>query len=62
MDNKLIELIVSQGIFAALFLYLLFYVLKENRIREEKYQEVILELLKTLHNIENNIQEIKNKS
>lgn len=62
MDNKLVELIVSQGIFAALFLYLLFYVLKENRIREEKYQGIILELSGTLHNIEKNLKEIKNKN
>lgn len=61
MDNKLIELIVSQGVFAILFLYLLLYVLKENRTREEKYQEIIFKLSCTLHNIEQDLKEIKNK-
>lgn len=61
MDNKLVELIVSQGIFAVLFLYLLFYVLKENKIREQKYQGIILELSGTLNNIERDIQEMRKK-
>ena len=46
MENKIWELIISQGIFAVLFVLLLFYVLKENGKREERYQKLLEELSK----------------
>ncbi|MDO5040116.1 BhlA/UviB family holin-like peptide [Clostridium sp.] len=61
MDKQLFEFIISQGSFAVLFLYLLFYVLKENSKREEVYQKVISELSVSLPNIKKDIEEIKNK-
>lgn len=42
--NKLLELAVQQGIWAALYIYLFFRMLKENSARENKYQEMITRL------------------
>lgn len=51
MEDILMQLIQSQGIWAALFVFLLLYTIKKNDkldeiqdTREKKYQEVILEL------------------
>ena len=41
MDAELWKMVVSQGIFACLFTYLLFYVLRTNSKREDKYQATI---------------------
>lgn len=38
---KLIELALQQGIWAALYIYLFFKMLKDNATREEKYQLMI---------------------
>lgn len=51
MEQSLIKLIVSQGIFAVLFVYLLFYVLKENSKRESNYQQIVNELTQTIPEI-----------
>ena len=61
MDQGIIKLIVSQGIFAVLFVYLLFYVLKENNAREENYQKIVNELTNTLPNIEQKLADIDKK-
>lgn len=42
--EKLLELAVQQGIWAVLYLYLFFRMLRENAKREEKYQGMIAEL------------------
>lgn len=34
MENEIIRMVASQGVFAIFFAYLLFYVLKENSKRE----------------------------
>lgn len=52
MDQAILKLIVSQGIFAVLFVYLLYYVLKENSKRETNYQQIVNELSKCLPSIE----------
>ena len=52
MDQAILKLIVSQGIFAVLFVYLLYYVLKENSKRETNYQQIVNELSKSLPSIE----------
>lgn len=66
MDQALIKLVVSQGVFAALFVYLLFYVLKENSKREESYQNIVNELSKSLPSIEEKLdligKQLDNKS
>ena len=66
MDQALIKLVVSQGIFATLFVYLLFYVLKENSKREASYQNIVNELSKSLPSIEEKLdligKQLDNKS
>ena len=39
--TQLLEIAVQQGIWAVLYIYLFFRMLKENKEREEKYQETI---------------------
>ncbi|MCG4554934.1 BhlA/UviB family holin-like peptide, partial [Clostridium perfringens] len=51
MDSEMFKLIATQGAFALLFSYLLFYVLKENSKREENYQGIIKELTELLPSI-----------
>ncbi|MGU8450910.1 BhlA/UviB family holin-like peptide, partial [Clostridium perfringens] len=51
MDSELFKLMATQGAFAILFSYLLFYVLKENSKREDKYQNIIEELTELLPKI-----------
>ena len=50
--SELIKTIVSNGIFAMLFVYLFFEQLKESKKREEGYQETIEELSRHLVLIE----------
>jgi len=41
MWEKIVEALISHGIFAALFGFLLFHQVKDGRRREIKYQEII---------------------
>lgn len=59
MENEILKLVATQGIFAILFSYLLFYVLKENSKREQKYQKIIQNFSDYLPSIESNINYIK---
>ncbi len=62
MENELIQLAASQGLWAMLFVSLLFYVLKENSKREQSFQDIILALtekLDTLDSIKDDLAEIK---
>lgn len=59
MDNELLGILSNYGIFSLLFGYLLFYVLKQNQIREENYQSIIQETTKLLPQIMSDIKEIK---
>jgi hypothetical protein len=61
VDSEMFKLIATQGAFALLFSYLLFYVLKENSKREENYQGIIKELTELLPSIKNDVEDIKNK-
>ena len=58
MEASIVKLIISQGIFAVLFVYLLFYVLKENSKRETNYQEIVNNLSSSLPNIEDKLDDI----
>lgn len=53
---KILELGISQGIWAALYIYLFFRMLKENKEREDRYQFTIDRLS---NNIEKGVEEIK---
>lgn len=56
--SKILELGVSQGIWAALYIYLFFRMLRENKAREDRYQETIDRLS---DNIEGGIERIQEK-
>jgi len=68
MEIETLKMAASYGVFAVLFCYLLFYVLKENGKRESKYQEIIISLTEKFTLIESglcglgkDIGEIKDK-
>ncbi len=61
MEQSIIKLILSQGIFAVLFVYLLLYVLKENSNRENNYQKIVTELSNSIPAIEQKLDDINNK-
>ena len=46
--SELIKIVVSNGIFAILFVYLLFYQLKDSQKREQAYRKTIDELAEHL--------------
>ena len=56
--SKILDLGVSQGLWAALYIYLFFRMLKENKAREDRYQATIDRLSS---NIEGGIQKIQEK-
>ena len=56
--STILELAVSQGIWAMLYIYLFFKMLKENKEREERYQSTI-DRLST--NIETGIEKIQDQ-
>lgn len=56
--STLLEAALQQGIWAALYIYLFFRMLKENATREERYQAMIDRLS---GNIENGIENIQNR-
>ena len=56
--SALLEAALQQGIWAALYIYLFFRMLKENAAREERYQTMIDRLS---GNIENGIENIQNR-
>ena len=56
--QTVIEAALEQGIWAALYIYLFFRMLKENAAREEKYQAMI-DNLST--NIAEGIEDIQNR-
>lgn len=62
MDNGILLMIAKSGVFAVLFVILLFYVLKDSRMREHNYQKVVDKLTKelgTVIDIEEDVKEIK---
>ena len=56
--TQLLELAVQQGVWAVLYIYLFFRMLKENKEREERYQTMIDRLS---GNIEEGIEKIQQK-
>ncbi|EJO5347230.1 bacteriocin [Clostridium botulinum] len=64
MENEIIKMVTSQGVFAMFFAYLLFYVVKENSNREGKYQEIILDLTQKfnlLDDVKRSVDKIEEK-
>ncbi|WP_300924826.1 BhlA/UviB family holin-like peptide [uncultured Clostridium sp.] len=64
MENEIVKTIASQGSWALLFVWLLFYVLRENSKRENNYQETINKLadkISIIEDIKEDVKEIKTK-
>lgn len=59
MNKEMIDFVISQGIFAVFFGYLLLYVLRENSSREDRYQQLLKELTTFLPEIKRDISSIK---
>lgn len=62
MWQQIINLAVSNGLFAVLFLGLLIYQLKDSRNREKKYQDTIIRLgnsLEIVQSVKEDVNEIK---
>jgi len=55
--SKIAELAMGQGLWAVLYLYLFFRMLKKNKEREDKYQETIRDLGTNIHDGIKKIQE-----
>ncbi|MBI6874596.1 BhlA/UviB family holin-like peptide [Clostridium aciditolerans] len=68
MENKALDLAMQHGIWAVLFVALLFFVLNENSKRESKYQDIISRLTEKfecieqgLNGIKDDVKEVKDK-
>ena len=62
MWEKIFNLAINNGLWAVLFLVLLFYVLKDSRAREKKYQETIEKLgncVAVVEDIKEDVKQIK---
>ena len=62
MWEQIINLAVSNGLFAVLFLGLLIYQLKDSRNRENRYQDTIVKLgraLEIVQSVKHDVEEIK---
>lgn len=62
MWEQIVNMAISNGLFAVLFLGLLIYQLKDSRNREQKYQETIIKLgnsLEIVNQVKEDVQEIK---
>ena len=55
--TSILEVALEQGIWAVLYIYLFFRMLKENAQREERYQSMIDDLSKNIQSGIDNIQD-----
>ncbi len=63
LAEQIVTMAIGNGIFAVLFVFLLFYQLKDSARREKKYQDTIKSLSKSIEivtDIKENVLEIKN--
>jgi len=64
MWEKIFNLAVGNGIWAVLFLILLFFQLRDSKVREEKYQKTIENLgnsLEVINHVKEDVEVIKNQ-
>lgn len=62
MWQEIMSVVISNGIFAILFVLLFFYQLKDSKQRETKYQKTIAELTKhigIIEGIKEDVEELK---
>lgn len=64
METEIIKMSFTYGIFGVLFVYLFFYMLKDSKAREVKYQEIIDKLTEkfgVIEDIKTDVDYIKEK-
>lgn len=61
MQDVALEVAKAQGLWAVMFVILLFWVLKENGKRESKYQDIIDKLTQKFEYLEKGIDNLNNK-
>lgn len=61
MEAEIIKMAASQGLFAMLFVALLFYVLRYNEKREERLMTCLERLTADVGEIKNDIEDLKEK-
>ena len=62
MWEQIVNLAISNGLFAVLFLGLLIYQLRDSRSREQRYQETIVRLgnaLEIVQSVKEDVEDIK---
>ena len=62
MWEQIVNLAISNGLFAVLFMGLLIYQLRDSRTREKKYQDTIVKLgnaLELVQSIKDDVEDIK---
>ncbi len=58
--EDILTMAISNGIFAVLFVFLLFYLLRDSANREKKYQETVEKLAKHLDIVEDMKDDVSN--
>ena len=61
MEAEIIKMAASQGLFAVLFVALLFYVLRYNEKREERLMSCLERLTQDVGEIKSDIEDLKDK-
>lgn len=64
MEQEVMKMAASQGLWAVLFVALLFWVLRENAKRESNYQDLLQDLTKKLgilEDVKDEVGKISNK-
>ena len=61
METEIIKMAASQGLFAVLFVGLLFYVLRYNERREERLMSCLEKLTIDVGEIKSDIEDLKEK-
>lgn len=64
MEQEVLKMAASQGLWAVLFVALLFWVLRENAKREANYQDLLQDLTKKLgilEDVKDEVGKISNK-
>lgn len=61
METEIIKLAASQGLWAVLFVALLFYVLKHNEKREERLMTCLESLTQDVGDIKDDIEDLKER-
>lgn len=62
--DEILKAAATQGLWAILFVWLFFYVLRENSTREAKYQDIISKLsdkIGIVEDIKKDVEEIKGR-